>query len=201
MRFLGVTLESGRLTILTLGHLAVGQSDIPEQSACIREAGMGFPPGLKALEYSSGHGSHIRFRPFVEQCLQTFAELLLVTLRQIREGVDEYKLGEDCRQWIVGFHLLRQTVHLLVVIGKISRIGLLVHLFLACVHLAQMGEVVGVEHGLPVGGVGEIGEYQPAPLLRLADIVASDGHQIHIVIDVEAIDVVGVSLLKAHELS
>ena len=88
----------------------------------------------------------------------------------------------------------------LVVVGQVSRVSALVHLFLHLGHAAQVVEISRVFHRLAIGGVGEVGQYELAPALCLGVLTLAHGHQIHVVIHVEAVDVVGIPVEQSGEL-
>ena len=53
-------------------------------------------------------------------------------------------------------------MHFLVAVVDVGIVGTLIHGFLVALHVAQVVEVVGVAHSLPVGTLGKVGHYQVA---------------------------------------
>ena len=92
-------------------------------------------------------------------------------------------------------------MHRGVVVGQIGVVGAGIHLLLYLVHAAQVVEIGRVGHRLPVWAVGEVGEDFLPPALGLRLVALPHGHEIHVVVDVEAVDVVGIAALEAHELA
>ena len=199
LRRVGVAFEIGRLAVAAHGHGVVGEPHLPDHSAVVGQAGVGLAAGLEPLEDAAGHGGHVGFGPLVEKQGELFLEFLGVVFREIREGVDENELRQDLRQRIILLHLRGERMDGGVVVVEISRVGALVDPLLHFVHLAEIVEIGGILHRLPVGGVGEVLYQEGSPFLGLCLVVLAHGHKIHVVVDVEAVDVVGIAFEQAVE--
>ena len=88
-----------------------------------------------------------------------------------------------------------------VVVGQISIVGLLVFKLLNFVHATEIVEIVGVFHCHTIVGVCKVVDNQLTIDFGLSFVAFAYSHQIHIVVDIEAIDIVGETRLQFVELA
>ena len=107
-----------------------------------------------------------------------FLEFFGIFLREVRQSVDKHELGKNLRQRVVAFHFCREPVYGCVVVTEISFVCPRVNFLLHVIHFPEIVEILRVEHGLSVRGVGEIVYDHPAPFLRFRLVVLAHCHQI-----------------------
>ena len=105
--------------------------------------------------------------------------------------MQQHELRHDFRQRVAPHHLVVALVHGGVAVVEVVVVGLCVHFFLHAVHVAQILYVIRVGEGKPVFRVCEIGEYFLAVHLGLVVHSVADIHQVHVVVHVQPVDVVG----------
>ena len=194
LRLLRVILKGGRLALGVQHRGVVAQTRLPQHSARVRRACLQLAATLHIGEDATRHIRHVSLRPTVEEVFQPLAELAVILLSEVAQSVDEHELGQDAAQRIFLLHLSGERVYLRVAVGQIIAVSLRIHLLLQRVHAFQVLEIFRVSHCLAVGRVGEVGEDGLPPFLSLRGTVAPHGHQIQVVIRVEAVDIVGIAL-------
>ena len=119
--------------------------------------------------------------------------MVVVFLRNIGKRVDKHEFRHDFRQRIFLHHCGIGLVHCLVVVVEIVLISLSIHFLLLVSHVFQVLHIVGVGHGLAILRLGKVGQYELSERLGLGVVFAAHIHEIHVIVSVEAIDVVGVA--------
>ena len=83
-------------------------------------------------------------------------------------------------------HGLRTVVEIIVV-------GLGIHVLLHALHVAQVLDVVRIGKRQSVFGIGKVAQNELPHLFRLVGISIADIHQIHVVVHIQTIDIVGIA--------
>ena len=135
-----------------------------------------------------------------EQLAQHRVELLGPVLGNVSQRVQEHKLGHNLAQRIALLHDGVIIVHGLVVVGHICLICSIIQLALTAVHLAQILNIIRVAQRHTDGRIGKVVKNQLTIHLGIRRAILAHIHQIHIIICVEAILVVGVIIEQAGEL-
>ena len=91
-------------------------------------------------------------------------------------------------------------MHSIVVVVEVAGIGLLIHPLLIAVHVLQVLDVVGVFQRLALLGLGKVGEDHVAVDSGTIDRPLPHVHQVHVIVGVQTIGVVGIVSEQADEL-
>lgn len=127
-------------------------------------------------------------------------ELLVVVIGKIRKSVYKQELGENLGERVILLHVIGDTVHSGVIVGQVGIVGTLVQLFLHLVHAPEVVKIVGVTHGQAVWRLGEVRENQGAPMFGYRLLVGTNCHEIHIVVYVKAVYIIGIACEQTVEL-
>ena len=200
LRLVGITLEIGRLSVGCHRHRIIGKTHRPHHPPRIALRRIGHTSGLQTRKDSPRHVGHVGVGPFAQKFGETLLELIVVLFGEIGKGIDEYKFRKNLREGITLLHISCDAMHSRIVIIEISIVGFLIFLLLNGIHAAEILEIIGVEHSLTIGGIGEFRDDLRSPPLSLRHIILTHSHDIHVVIHIQAIDIIGVSLIQAHEL-
>ena len=136
----------------------------------------------------------------LEHFLHGALELLGIALGDIGQCVQEHELRHDFRQRIGLHHFGISCMHGSIVVAQIGSVGLVVELFLHEVHALEVLDVVGVLHCLAILGVGKVVKNELPIPLRVGYVATAVVKQIHIIISVETVGVVGVAFKQLLKL-
>ena len=126
--------------------------------------------------------------------------MVVVFLCNVGERVDKHEFGHDFRERVSTHHLGIGFVYLGIAVVEVGIVGSLVHSLLIFLHALEIFEIVGVLHSEPVFRVGKIAEDELSILFGIGRLAHAHVHEVHIVVGVEAVDVVGVFAVEAVEL-
>ena len=186
--------EWGELLALATGSGVVRKSHRPQHATGVGRATIDFAALIQLLDNGRGCGCDVGLGIALKHLLDSALELLGVALGDIGERIDEHELRHDFRQRIGLHHLDIGCMDCGVVVVEVGSVGLVVELFLNQIHALEVLEVVGVLHSKAISRLGEVVENQLPVPFRSGEFSAPVVKQIHIIICVEAVGVVGISL-------
>ena len=193
----------GEWSELSVGGVAgrVGrQAHRPQHAASVLRATINLATLVELLHHRRCCGSDIGLGIALKHLPEGFLEHLGVALGNIGQGVDKHKLGHNLRQRIGAHHVGIGLMHDGVVVVKIGSIGLVVEFFLHQIHALEVLQVVGILHRHAIFRLGEVAQNQLPVTLGVAILPAALVEQVHIIISVETIGVVGVTLKQSLKL-
>ena len=193
VRLVSAVGEWSHILAHTCGCGVVGEASGPQHSTQVAASAVGLASLSHLFQYRRCHGCHVGLRITLKHILQSRLEVVVAFFGHIRESVDKHELRHYLRERIACVHLLVGGVHFLVAVVDVGIVGAFVHRFLVALHVAQVVEVVGVAHCLPVGTFGEVVHYQVAVGERRSLISHAHIHEVEVVVAVEAIDIVGIA--------
>ena len=178
----------------------VGQTCRPQHAARVVATATQSAPGVQALGDSRRHRRDVGLGIALQHLLEHLFKLVVVALGEITQCVNPHKLGHDFAERILAHHLGVSLVHGVVVVGQVVGVCHLVHLLLLVEHVLQVVEVVGVLKGFAILRVGKLLDDELPVSFGLAHTVGAHIHQVHVVVHVEAVGVVGVTPQQLQEL-
>ncbi len=194
LRLVLVFLERCELGLEAVGRDAVAaQARAPQHAARIAAAALDFATSVQVLHDATGHRRDVGLRIALQHVLDGALELVVVFAGDITQGVDEHELGHDGRQRIALGHLAIDGMHRGVVIVQVSIIGLLVERLLHGEHRLEVVDVVRVLQCGTLLAVGKVREDELAIRFALFVITQPLIHEVHVVVGVETVLVVGIA--------
>ena len=199
MRLVVVLLEGGEFLLQGLGRGVIAQARAPNHAPGIASTAFEFAPLVELLHDGRCGAGDVGLWVALQHVLERFFEFVVVVLGGIAQRVDKHELGHDFRQRVFLHHQVVGRVHAIVVIVQVVGVGLLIEDLFLVGHVLEIVEIERVLHGLPVLGVGKVGEDVISIPLGGSGVSLAHVEQIHVVVHVEAVGVVGVSAQQVVE--
>ena len=200
LRLVVVLFERRELALECLWRGVVAQACAPQHATGIAAATFELAAGVQLLDNAAGGRGDVGFGIALQHVLEGLLELVIVALRDIRQRVDEHELGHNLGQGVLAHHLGIRFMHCLVVVVEVVGVGLGVHPLLLDAHPLQVLDVVGVKQRLAFLGFGKVAQNHVAINRSTVHRTLTHVHQVHVVIGVQAIGVVGIVGEQTREL-
>ncbi len=132
--------------------------------------------------------------------LQRLGKLRRIILRHIAQSLQEHELRHHTAHGIVLTHLPVDLMNPVIIVGEICGIGLIVELVFHLRHPHQLVHIARIRQCLTLTCVREFTEDKIAEMRGHSLIAGTGIHEIHIVVRIKAIHIIGITLQQLAEL-